>query len=108
MRKTSEIIDSKGHATRFSDSSFYDEVCVLCGGTDGRGDNGLRGRCTKGVPEGATDHWMNVSYGFPEFVVERNFAVEEPTYRHRKFVWPIPDPAPDWIPGDSPDGKHHF
>ena len=26
--------DEKGHRTRFSDSSIYDEVCVLCGATD--------------------------------------------------------------------------
>ena len=27
--------DSLGHVTRFSDSSLYDEVCVICGLTDG-------------------------------------------------------------------------
>lgn len=26
-----------GHLTRFSDSSVYDEVCILCGTTDGYG-----------------------------------------------------------------------
>ena len=29
--------DKCGHITRFSDSSFYDEKCVMCGATDGRG-----------------------------------------------------------------------
>ena len=31
------------HVTRFSDSSFYDEVCVNCGETDW--GEGLRGGC---------------------------------------------------------------
>ena len=26
----------KGHITRYSDSSLYDEVCMLCGATDGQ------------------------------------------------------------------------
>lgn len=39
--------DSLGHRTRFSDSSMYDEKCVLCGGTDGAGDNSLRYPCPK-------------------------------------------------------------
>lgn len=29
--------DKLGHRTRYSDSSFYDEVCVLCGANDGDG-----------------------------------------------------------------------
>lgn len=39
--------DSNGHCTRLSDSSFYDEVCTLCGATDGRGDNSLDRPCPK-------------------------------------------------------------
>lgn len=39
--------DSNGHRTRSSDSSFYDEVCTLCGATDGRGDNSLDRPCPK-------------------------------------------------------------
>lgn len=27
--------DNMGHIVRYSDSSLYDEVCVLCGLTDG-------------------------------------------------------------------------
>lgn len=39
-----------GHRTRYSDSSFYDEVCVLCGANDG--DRGLSKVCAKPlVPE---------------------------------------------------------
>jgi hypothetical protein len=37
--------DENGHVTRFSDSSLYDEVCVLCGAQDymaGFGDGGAR------------------------------------------------------------------
>lgn len=33
------------HQTRYSDSSFYDEVCVHCEATDARGSNALRGPC---------------------------------------------------------------
>jgi hypothetical protein len=29
--------DDMGHITRFSDSSLYDEICVVCGLTDGAG-----------------------------------------------------------------------
>lgn len=29
--------DPQGHVTRYSDSSQYDEVCIYCGTTDGRG-----------------------------------------------------------------------
>lgn len=39
-------IDSLGHKTRYSDSSLYDEKCVRCGGTDGRGDGSLNHRCS--------------------------------------------------------------
>lgn len=35
--------DERGHVTRFSDSSFYDEVCVLCGATDRPGGNYIYG-----------------------------------------------------------------
>ena len=28
--------DDLGHKTRSSDSSFYDEICLLCGATDSR------------------------------------------------------------------------
>lgn len=31
------MVDHPSHVTRFSDSSFYDEICVLCGTTDGPG-----------------------------------------------------------------------
>ena len=37
--------DSKGHITRFSDSSMYDEKCTLCGATDAVWDNKLNERC---------------------------------------------------------------
>lgn len=33
------------HITRLSDSSFYDEICVLCGATDGRTDDRLERPC---------------------------------------------------------------
>lgn len=46
--------DDKGHRTRFSDSSFHDEVCVLCGATDGRGDNRLERPCPK-APAAASE-----------------------------------------------------
>jgi hypothetical protein len=35
----------ESHKTRISDSSLYDEVCKLCGATDGRGDERLRHPC---------------------------------------------------------------
>lgn len=37
----------RSHITRFSDSSFYDEVCVLCGETDSSGGR-LQGSCWVG------------------------------------------------------------
>lgn len=37
--------DEFGHVTRYSDSSLYDEVCVLCGATDARGDDRLERKC---------------------------------------------------------------
>ena len=33
------------HRTRYSDSSLYDEVCVLCGATDSRGSDALDRPC---------------------------------------------------------------
>lgn len=42
--------NSLGHITRFSDSSIYDERCVLCGGTDAAGDRSLQQRCPKAIP----------------------------------------------------------
>ena len=35
----------KGHKTRFSDSSLYDEICTKCGATDAIGDNRLDNPC---------------------------------------------------------------
>lgn len=34
------------HKIRYSDSSFYDEVCTMCGGTDASGDERLKRPCT--------------------------------------------------------------
>ena len=37
---------TNGHITRLSmDSSLYDEICVLCGASDGLGDNRLNKPC---------------------------------------------------------------
>lgn len=41
-----------GHETRYSDSSLYDEVCVNCGATDGRGDDRLAEPCPNPVGRG--------------------------------------------------------
>jgi hypothetical protein len=30
-----ECLKGRGHVTRFSDSSLYDEKCILCGAVDG-------------------------------------------------------------------------
>ena len=43
--------DALGHRTRISDSSRYDERCVLCGATDERGSNLLIKRCPKATPD---------------------------------------------------------
>jgi hypothetical protein len=46
--------DEYGHNTRYSDSSFYDEKCIYCGGTDARGDFSLNAPCPnnhKLIPE---------------------------------------------------------
>lgn len=37
--------DHPSHKTRFSDSSFYDEICTLCGATDAAGDDRLKHQC---------------------------------------------------------------
>lgn len=37
--------DSREHETRFSDSSYYDEVCTKCWGTDANGDDSLNFPC---------------------------------------------------------------
>lgn len=42
--------DKHGHRTRFSDSSYFDEVCIMCGATDGFGDNRLNRPCPKPLP----------------------------------------------------------
>jgi hypothetical protein len=42
--------DELGHRTRYSDSSVYDEKCMLCGGTDAPGDRSLQGVCLKADP----------------------------------------------------------
>ena len=40
------------HKTRFSDSSFHDEVCEACGGTDAAGDLSLGDPCpATGAPK---------------------------------------------------------
>lgn len=39
------------HKTRFSDSSLYDVVCVLCGATDARGSDRLDKPCPHAWPE---------------------------------------------------------
>lgn len=36
---------NKGHTTRFSDSSLYDEKCTKCGATDAAGDDRLNKHC---------------------------------------------------------------
>lgn len=36
-----------GHVTRYSDSSLYDEKCIICGATDERGHNHLNDPCKK-------------------------------------------------------------
>lgn len=41
--------DAKGHRTRYSDSSFYDEVCVTCGATDA--GTALNGTCPNQVTD---------------------------------------------------------
>lgn len=43
--------DQFGHKVRFSDSSLYDEVCTLCGGTDAMGDATLLNPCAKANQE---------------------------------------------------------
>lgn len=45
-------MNALGHETRFSDSSFYDEVCKRCGGTDAVSDDTLKYPCA-GSPEKA-------------------------------------------------------
>jgi hypothetical protein len=42
--------DKHGHRTRFSDSSYFDEVCIMCGATDGFGDKRLDQPCPKPLP----------------------------------------------------------
>lgn len=54
--------DKNGHVTRYSDSSLYDEVCVLCGGTDAVGDKRLKELC-KAAPENNAKE-VEESYGF--------------------------------------------
>lgn len=41
------------HKTRYSDSSFYDEVCIVCGGTDAHGDDRLQHPCEGSAKAGA-------------------------------------------------------
>lgn len=55
--------DHPSHITRFSDSSFYDSKCVLCGGTDGSGDYSLERPCPEGHKHHASHQrkWRNMS-----------------------------------------------
>ena len=55
--------DHPSHITRMSDSSFYDEKCVLCGGTDGSGDHSLLLPCPEGRKHHASHQrkWRNMS-----------------------------------------------
>ena len=46
--------DKHGHRTRFSDSSYFDEVCIMCGATDGFGDKRLDQPCPKPLPRSTT------------------------------------------------------
>lgn len=48
--------DARGHRTRISDSSLYDEVCLTCGATDARAPNDrLSAPCPRAVPDGVVD-----------------------------------------------------
>lgn len=44
------------HVTRYSDSSHYDERCILCHGTDALGDHSLKGACPVGHAYAAQGH----------------------------------------------------
>ena len=46
-----KTVNSKGHVTRYSDSSLYDERCIHCGGTDASGDGRLDKRCLGSNPK---------------------------------------------------------
>jgi len=43
------------HKIRFSDSSFYDSICVYCGATDAAGDNSLYGPCESETEKDSND-----------------------------------------------------
>lgn len=47
--------DKHGHRTRFSDSSYFDEVCIMCGATDGFGDKRLDQPCPSPLHHGRRD-----------------------------------------------------
>lgn len=47
--------DHPSHNTRFSDSSLYDVVCMLCGATDARNDVRLRYPCPCAPKETVAD-----------------------------------------------------
>ncbi len=36
-----------GHVTRWSDSSYYDEICTVCGATDARSSDRLEQPCPR-------------------------------------------------------------
>ena len=57
------MVDHPSHVTRFSDSSHYDEICVLCGTTDGVGSL-LEAACPVGRNLHQT-HSLEVLY-YPE------------------------------------------
>lgn len=101
-------IDSLGHYTRFSDSSFYDEVCVFCGTTDGYGGR-LDSACPRTVPRDATEYWVDVSYGMPEYEVQRDFVADPPRYRWRPWKFGQPrDERPEWtVDAPPPPNSHH-
>lgn len=50
--------DKNGHCTRFSDSSFYDEVCIYCGATDATGSYNLSCLCPIGSDVNRLNEWL--------------------------------------------------
>lgn len=99
-RLSSALIDERGHVLRFSDSSQYDFVCVLCGGRDYSGDDTLALKCRKAIREDEEERWVSVNPAFPKYVVERNFRVDEPTYRYRPWGHGAEDEP--WTYGEPP------
>ncbi|QUS39586.1 hypothetical protein RPMA_12615 [Tardiphaga alba] len=91
------------HITRFSDSSYYDEVCTLCGATDANGQEKLSQPCPKAAHFAAsTDEPFDVMA-----TIDPDYAESFEREREQEQFWgaPAPTTSPELNSSKSSNGS---